>query len=291
MKRSTLAKVKHVHDTAQDATQPAPIRELAQEQMAARGRCHKRNPVATLPQGLGVDGKTQFASAPPPRAGAGSPPTGKVVLLPCVPPRGSCAMLRGHERTHRTGAATMTVQQRTGADSETLVTADTAATMLAVSVRSVRRYAEEGRLAPVRIGRAVRYRLADVARLRAAAPDTSGQDTGQRTPDSGQERPAPDMSGVAAVSARAVDALREELAALRAENTILRQELTTRAEAAGMWQGRARTLEERLHQLAPPVAPQPPQDGPRSPEAPTVAQEDPPSVWDRLRRRWSREGG
>ncbi len=188
----------------------------------------------------------------------------------------------------------MSGQQRPGADSETLVTADTAATLLAVSVRSVRRYAEEGRLAPVRIGRAVRYRLADVERLRTAAPATSGQDsghtghTGHRTPDAGQERPGGDMSGVAAVSARAVDALREELAALRVENTTLRQELTTKAEAAGMWQGRARTLEERLHQLAPPVAPQATQDGPGAQEPLANAQADAPGVWAWLWRRWER---
>ncbi len=189
----------------------------------------------------------------------------------------------------------MSGQQRTGADSEALVTADTAATLLAVSVRSIRRYAEEGRLAPVRVGRTVRYRLADVERLRTAAPATSGQDsghtghtghTGHRTPDTGQERPRADMAGVAAVSARAVEALREELAALRAENTTLRQELTTKAEAAGMWQGRARTLEERLHQLAPPVAPQAAQDAPHAQEAPAQAQEDAPGVWGRLRRWW-----
>ncbi len=35
MKRSTLRKVKAVYDTAKDETQPAPIRALAQEQMAA----------------------------------------------------------------------------------------------------------------------------------------------------------------------------------------------------------------------------------------------------------------
>lgn len=186
----------------------------------------------------------------------------------------------------------MSGQQRPGADSEALVTADTAATLLAVSVRSVRRYAEEGRLAPVRYGRAVRYRLADLERLRTAAPATSGQDsghtghTGHRIPDAGQERPGADMSGVAAVSARAVDALREELAALRAENTTLRQELTTKAEAAGMWQGRARTLEERLHQLAPLVAPQPVQEAPHVQEAPATAQEAAPGVRERLRRWW-----
>jgi len=186
----------------------------------------------------------------------------------------------------------MSGQQRPGADSAALITADTAATLLAVSVRSVRRYAEEGRLAPVRSGRAVRYRLADVERLRTAAPDTSGQDsghtghTGQRTPDSGHERTRADMSGVAAMSARAVDALREELVALRAENTTLRQELTTKAEAAGMWQGRARTLEERLRQLASPVAPQAAQEGPGVQEAPAKAQHDAPGVWGRVRRWW-----
>jgi len=178
----------------------------------------------------------------------------------------------------------MTGQQRPGADSEALVTAATAATMLAVSVRSIRRYAEEGRLAPVRSGRTVRYRLADVEGLRTAIPDTSGQDTGHV----GHTGPrTPDMSGVAAVSARAVEALCEELAALRAENTTLRQELTTKAEAAGMWQGRARTLEERLHQLAPPVVPQGAPDGPGTPAAPAEAQEGGGGVWARFRRWWA----
>ena len=35
MKRSTHRKVKDVYDTAKDETQPAPIRELAKQQMAA----------------------------------------------------------------------------------------------------------------------------------------------------------------------------------------------------------------------------------------------------------------
>ena len=35
MKPSTFAKVRHVHDTAQDATAPEPVRAVAQEQMAA----------------------------------------------------------------------------------------------------------------------------------------------------------------------------------------------------------------------------------------------------------------
>ena len=112
----------------------------------------------------------------------------------------------------------MSGQERPGDDGEGLVTAAVAAALLAVSVRSVRRYAEEGRLAPVRLGRNVRYRLADVERLIATGADTSGHEgrqDGRRAADSGQGRQGADMSALADVSVRTVEALREELTALR----------------------------------------------------------------------------
>jgi excisionase family DNA binding protein len=72
------------------------------------------------------------------------------------------------------------------ADNDNLLTPDKVAALLAVSVRSVRRYSEEGRLTPVRIGRNVRYHLADVERLIAEGMQPNEADTGhdrQRTPD------------------------------------------------------------------------------------------------------------
>jgi len=78
------------------------------------------------------------------------------------------------------------------------------AALLAVSVRSVRRYAEEGRLAPVRIGRNVRYHLADVERLIEAGSAPGGSDTGQRKyrttdmPIGGLKRSQTDMAAVSA---------------------------------------------------------------------------------------------
>ncbi|CAA9565823.1 MAG: hypothetical protein AVDCRST_MAG88-1883, partial [uncultured Thermomicrobiales bacterium] len=75
------------------------------------------------------------------------------------------------------------------------------------------------------------------------------------------------MSALADVSVRTVEALREELAALRVENTTLREELTMKAEAAGLWQGRARTLETQLQQLgASAERPEAEQDAPGAPE-------------------------
>ena len=75
------------------------------------------------------------------------------------------------------------------ADSEDLLTPDKVAALLSVSVRSVRRYTEEGRLTPVRIGRNVRYRLADVERLIANGMSVDEHDSvqrGHRTSDTGQ---------------------------------------------------------------------------------------------------------
>ena len=83
----------------------------------------------------------------------------------------------------------MSGHEQPRADSEDLLTPDRVAALLSVSVRSVRRYTEEGRLAPVRIGRNVRYRLADVEGLIASGMSAGGHDGGQgghRTPDAGR---------------------------------------------------------------------------------------------------------
>jgi excisionase family DNA binding protein len=82
----------------------------------------------------------------------------------------------------------MSGHEQPRADNDDLLTPDKVAALLAVSVRSVRRYSEEGRLTPVRIGRNVRYRLADVDRLIAEGMQPNEADTGQeghRTPDTG----------------------------------------------------------------------------------------------------------
>ncbi len=193
------------------------------------------------------------------------------------------------------------------ADMDELLTPADMAAHLAVSVRSVRRYADCGLLEPVRLGRTVRYRRADVERLLTERQGASGHDTGQnghsgqRTADmAGVAGVAPPVSApvsaegtggapaLAEVSAQAVAALREELAALRTENGALRAELTAKAEAAGMWQGRARTLEEQLRQL---TAGQPaPEAAPAAPGDAVGAQRGrdtprrPAGLWRRLRR-------
>ena len=70
------------------------------------------------------------------------------------------------------------------ADTDDLLTPADVAARLAVSVRSVRRYADSGLLAPVHLGRTVRYRERDVARLvakRHGQPAPPGGHNGQRT--------------------------------------------------------------------------------------------------------------
>ena len=84
-------------------------------------------------------------------------------------------------------------QGRTAADTDDLLTAEDVAARLAVSVRSVRRYTERGVLAPIQLGRAVRYRAADVERLIAARVDTSGQ--AEAATAGGQGQPGADMFG------------------------------------------------------------------------------------------------
>jgi hypothetical protein len=158
------------------------------------------------------------------------------------------------------------------ADTDDLLTPADVAARLAVSVRSVRRYADNGLLVPVHLGRTVRYRERDVARLvakRNGQPAPPGGQNGQRTADTppvatmadvaddvSGERPG-EAAALVEVSVVAVEALRDELAALRAENARLQAEVTAKAEAAGLWQGRARTLEEQVRQLTagPPGAP------------------------------------
>jgi excisionase family DNA binding protein len=98
----------------------------------------------------------------------------------------------------------MSGQDQPRADNDDLLTPDKVAALLAVSVRSVRRYSEEGRLTPVRIGRNVRYRLADVERLIAEGMQPNEAATGQeghRTPDTGhggQWRPQADTPPLSA---------------------------------------------------------------------------------------------
>lgn len=170
-------------------------------------------------------------------------------------------------------------------DTDHLLSREQVAARLAVSIRSVRRYTESGRLPSVHIGRNVRYRRDDVERLIAEDAATGGQERphdghagpcpvepapamtvhghgGPGTVNTGHEAPPMASQGpgvaspLAEVSLQAVEALREQLAAVRAENAALREDVARqaadvarKAEAAGMWQGRARTLEEQLRQL------------------------------------------
>jgi excisionase family DNA binding protein len=157
-------------------------------------------------------------------------------------------------------------------DQDDLLTTAQVAALLAVSARTVTRYVAARRLVPVHFGRTVRYRRADVAQLAGAgvtdwsAADRRGQET------------VPTGGGA---SALAVEALRAELAALRADNAALHREVVEQAAAAGLWQGRAHTLEAQLHQLTATAGP-PPQERRREatpaspgraagPEAPTPA--------------------
>ncbi len=230
------------------------------------------------------------------------------------------------------------------ADTEHLLSREQVAALLAVSVRSVRRYTDSGRLPSVHVGRNVRYRRADVERLIAEEVATEGRHGpqgghvgpcpvepmplmathGHDEPGAvkaGQEGPqvaanghgppegardthrgpavASNGSGVASplaeVSLQAVEALRELLAAVQAENSALREEVAKqaaevarKAEAAGMWQGRARTLEEQLRQLtagqpAPEAAPAAPGDAAGAHRGEDTPRR-PAGLWRRLRR-------
>jgi excisionase family DNA binding protein len=174
-------------------------------------------------------------------------------------------------------------------DTDELLTPEEVAKRLSVSIRSVRRFADTGQLVPVRLGRYVRYRAVDVAVLMAHRQLENRHHSGQ---DGHRTAPIADMAGVADM---ALATLREELGALRQENSHLRAELTAKAEAAGMWQGRARTLEEQVWQLAAtsgtPAVPTPPGD-PETPNRPDTALSTPKpvqSLWARIGRLFSGE--
>jgi len=174
-------------------------------------------------------------------------------------------------------------------DTHELLTPEEVAKRLSVSVRSVRRFADTGQLVPIRLGRYVRYREADVVGLLARRKIDNGHHGGQ---NGHRTAPLADMAGVADM---ALVTLREELGALRQENSHLRAELTTKAEAAGMWQGRARTLEEQVRQLAvtsgAPAVPTPLGDTetPSTPDNTSSTPKRVQSLWTRIGRLFSGE--
>ena len=213
------------------------------------------------------------------------------------------------------------------AGTDHLLSREQVAALLAVSVRSVRRYTDTGRLPSVHVGRNIRYRRADVEQLIAREGARSGQEgpvdgnwpsappvvttvvaiAGHAEPEKAIDAPeetnqwpqraneGPEVaSAFAEVSTQAVEALREQLAAVMGENTVLREELSRqaaevakKAEAAGLWQGRALTLEAQLKQLT--AGERAPQDTPAPPGAPATGEPAPdapvPSggLWGRLR--------
>lgn len=191
----------------------------------------------------------------------------------------------------------MTGQERPQVATSALLTAAQVAARLGISLRTVRRYGEEGRLPRVHVGRAVRYASADVEALISADAGTPVKvfPSGQERP--GHERPPerpPAATDALEVATRALDLLRDELAALRtenaarvAENTALHREVTEKAEAAGLWQGRARTLEAQLLQLTANA-------GQESPQTPVAPAPDAPGATEALhttagsRTRWQR---
>jgi len=209
----------------------------------------------------------------------------------------------------------MSGQGRPQADGEELLTPDRVAALLAVSVRSVRRYAEEGRLVPVRIGRNVRYRLADVERLIERGGTPGEADTGHRTPDragGGHERPGADMSGMSARESleaayrvtpaeieRAIertgqqyvtdmaalyDCVSTELGAVYEGQLAAKdQALAAKDETIAELRRRAEHAEAgRDRLMAAQAAPAPP----GAPEALIVVQGGLPDVWGRVRRWW-----
>ena len=68
-------------------------------------------------------------------------------------------------------------------DADHLLSREQVAARLAVSVRSVRRYTERGRLPSVHVGRNVRYRRGDVDRLIAEEAAIGGQERPQDSHD------------------------------------------------------------------------------------------------------------
>jgi len=197
-------------------------------------------------------------------------------------------------------------------EGDDLLTADKVAALLSVSVRTVRRYADSGRLSPVRIGRSVRYRLPDVERLIAADVATSGQNSPapQRTPaDSAPQRSGADRSGqdtiapayrvtpaeveraIARTGQQYTADLRTMFAELRAvfAGQVAAQQETIAAQSATIAElrRRAEVAETALAAAgAPPAAPPPPSAAP-TPSAATDTPEAPGAAggfWQRVRR-------
>jgi len=196
-------------------------------------------------------------------------------------------------------------------EGDDLLTTDKVAAMLSVSVRTVRRYADSGRLAPVRLGRSVRYRLPDVERLIAEGEDTSGQDSTvpQRTPaDSASQRPGAAPSGqdtieatyritpaeieqaVARTSAQYMGDLRTMLAEVgrvyEGQLAAKDQVIATQADALAELRRRAEVAEVERDALRVQASPQPLSAAP-TPSAATDTPEAPEAdggFWRRVRR-------
>lgn len=209
----------------------------------------------------------------------------------------------------------MSGHEQPRADNDDLLTPDKVASLLAVSVRSVRRYSEEGRLTPVRIGRNVRYRLADVEKLIAEgmAPERPniGQ-IGHRTPDTGhggqwqpqadtpplfarepidaayRVTPAEIEQAVSRTSAQYMGDLRTMLAEMgkvyEGQLAAKEQVITVQAETIAELRRRAEQAEAERDRLA---AAQTAQDALGATEAPTPADSalgSSPGFWARVRR-------
>ena len=138
-------------------------------------------------------------------------------------------------------------------EGDDLLTADKVAALLSVSVRTVRRYADSGRLSPVRLGRAVRYRLPDVERLIAEEADTSGQDRAERDrsrADSGQGRPGADTSGQAPIEAAyRVTPAEIEQAVSRTSAQYMGDLRTMLAEVGKVYEGQLAAQQETIAEL------------------------------------------
>ena len=196
-------------------------------------------------------------------------------------------------------------------EGDKLLTADKVAALLSVSVRTVRRYADSGRLAPVRLGRSVRYRLPDVERLIAEGGDTSGQDgdAPQRTradstsewsggATSGQDTIAPAYSVTPAEVERAIARTGQQytadlgtmLAELREvfAGQVAAQQETIAAQAATIAElrRRAEVAEHERDALRVQASPQPPgaETPPPAPEDTRVAPGGAGGFWQRVRR-------
>ena len=145
-------------------------------------------------------------------------------------------------------------------EGDDLLTADKVAALLSVSVRTVRRYADSGRLSPVRLGRSVRYRLPDVERLIAEEADTSGHerpaphrtagDSDWSRADSGQGRPGADTGGQAPISAAyRVTPAEIEQAVARTSAQYMGDLRTMLAEVGKVYEGQLAAKDETIAEL------------------------------------------